>query len=601
MQLTAEQQEVLNTSGNVAINAVAGSGKTTTLVAYAKSRPANSRILYLAFNKTVKAEAVQKFSAAEVANVKVETAHSLAFDYVVKHSNYRVVQGYKSYEWCDMLGIKTGDRHTDFIIANHVNKFISFFCNSKAARVQELNYAGTLSDAKAAAFVKNFHSIIERFTREALAKMDKAEIAVTHDFYLKKFQLVAPVLPYEYILFDEGQDASAAMLDVFLQQPAIKLIVGDVHQRIYGWRYAVKSLQQVDFPVYNLSHSFRFDEEIALIANKILAWKKFLRQSPAVKIIGAGISSAIAATKATLGRTNLSLLLNAIAQWQHGQIKNLYFEGNINSYTFADEGASLYDVLNLYNGKKDKIKDKLIAEMKTMKELEDYIEKTEDSSLAMIVEVVKEFGNKLPSLINELKTNHTVSKEDADMIFSTVHRCKGMEYDEVTLLSDFINEEKLKRYITQYGGDKMNEADRNRLAEEINILYVAATRAKNKLIIPAEINPLRSIEMAQPQQTVINIGKNYQRSRYHDEPVSIGWQMHGSTAGNNNRSQLKYNFSKKPGNHGKRWTDDDENTLVELFGKGISIREIANELARGEKGIRQKLINMGLLNEEDVV
>jgi F-box protein, helicase, 18 len=119
-----------------------------------------------------------------------------------------------------------------------------------------------------------------------------------------------------------------------------------------------------------------------------------------------------------------------------------------------------------------------------MKELEDYIEKTEDNSLAMIVEVVKEFGNKFPSLINELKTNHSGNKEDANMIFSTVHRCKGMEYDEVTLLNDFINEEKLKKYIEKYGGDKINKTDKNRLAEEINILYVAATRAKNKLIIP---------------------------------------------------------------------------------------------------------------------
>lgn len=59
-----------------------------------------------------------------------------------------------------------------------------------------------------------------------------------------------------------------------------------------------------------------------------------------------------------------------------------------------------------------------------------------------------------------------------------MHRCKGMEYDEVTLLNDFINEEKLEKYVAQYGGDKMNEADKNRLAEEVNILYVAATRAK---------------------------------------------------------------------------------------------------------------------------
>lgn len=584
MQLTPEQQAVLNTDTNLVINAVAGSGKTTTLIEYAKSRNASSKILYLAFNKTVKTEAVQKFTAAGISNVKVETAHSLAFDHVVKHSHYQVVAGYKSHEWCDILGIKTGDRHADFIVASHVNKFISYFCNSHVVKVQELNYADVVTDIKAKTFVKNFYAVIERLTREALAKMDKGDIAVTHDFYLKKFQLNHPVLSYDYILFDEGQDASAAMLDVFLKQNSIKIIVGDAHQQIYGWRYAINSLQQVDFPVYNLSNSFRFDDEVALVANKILAWKKQLHQVPAVKIIGAGVPSDTLITKATLGRTNLGLLFNAIAQWQHGQLNKLYFEGNINSYTFADEGASLYDVLNLFNSKRDKIKDKLIAEMKSMKELEDYIEKTEDNSLGMIVEVVKEFGNKLPGLISELKQHHTATKEEADRIFSTVHRCKGMEYDEVTLLNDFINEEKLEKYIAQYGGDKMIEADKNRLAEEVNILYVAATRAKNKLIMPAEINPLRSIELATPVaqlQSNNRYGKNFIDDRDFFSPQY-------AKPGN------------KTTNHGKRWTDEEEDMLEELYKTGTSIKEIAKKLGRGENGVRIKLMNLDLLDDADV-
>ncbi len=86
MQLTPEQQALINTNHNLVINAVAGSGKTTTLIEYAKSRPVASRILYLAFNKTVKTEAQQKFVTAGLQNVKVETAHSLAFDHVIKHS-----------------------------------------------------------------------------------------------------------------------------------------------------------------------------------------------------------------------------------------------------------------------------------------------------------------------------------------------------------------------------------------------------------------------------------------------------------------------------------------------------------------------------------
>jgi len=499
MQLTDEQQAIIQTNENIVINAVAGSGKTTTLIEYAKTRSSNKRILYLAFNRSVKTEAEQKFAAAGLKNVKVETAHSLAFDAIVKMSGYSLNQGYKSYEWVELLNIDTGDLHVDYIIASHINKFISLFCNSTATRVQELNYNDVITDPKAQQFVNNFYSVIEQFTRQALAKMDKGSIAITHDFYLKKFQLSEPKLPYDYILFDEGQDASGAMLDVFLKQPATKVIVGDIHQQIYGWRFAINSLLKTDFPFYNLSNSFRFNDEIALIANKILAWKKYLDQPKAVKVIGAGTESEFSFTKATLARTNLSLLMNAVAQWQQGSIKKVFFEGKMSSYTFADEGASLYDILNLYNGKHDKIRDKLIAGMKTMKELEDYIEKTEDNSLSVIVDVVKEYGNELPHLVSQLKENEVTDKQKADMVFSTVHRCKGMEYDEVTLLSDFINEEKLQKYIGEKGGNKMSGWDKNRLIEEINVLYVAATRAKNKLMIPPEINPLQSIQVTQPE------------------------------------------------------------------------------------------------------
>lgn len=586
MQLTNEQLAVIGTDEDIVINAVAGSGKTTTLVEYARSRAANTKILYLAFNKTVKTEAIQKFEKAGLNNVKVETAHSLAYDHIVKFSQYKVVPEYKSYELCELLDIKTGDQQTDFIVASHVNKFISYFCNSAVEKVQDLNYLNAITDPTAQKFVDNFYRAIEKFTRKALSKMDKAEMVVTHDFYLKKFQLSKPTLNYDYILFDEGQDASAAMLDVFLNQKAIKVIVGDAHQQIYSWRYAINSLQRVSFPAYNLSTSFRFDDEIALVANKVLNWKKHLQLPAATKILGTGQPADIQ-TKTTLGRTNLSLLVNAIAKWQHGEIKSVFFEGNINTYTFADEGASLYDVLNLYNGKTDKIRDKLIGTMQSMRDLEDYIRKTEDNSLAMIVDVVKEFGNRLPALINELKANHTVRKEDADMIFSTVHRCKGMEYDEVTLLNDFINESKLKKYIEQSGGDKINDANKNRLSEEVNILYVAVTRARSRLIIPPEINPMQSVQLATTPPAILSSPyKKYSFDVERDPYFVQKYERIGSM---------------KSSNRGKKWTDEDEQLLEELHNKGVSLDEIAKQLQRGSYGVRIKLVNMGLMDEgEDI-
>ncbi len=60
MELTGEQRAIIHSTGDIRINAVAGSGKTTTIIEYAKARPKSSRILYLAFNKSVKLEAIRK-------------------------------------------------------------------------------------------------------------------------------------------------------------------------------------------------------------------------------------------------------------------------------------------------------------------------------------------------------------------------------------------------------------------------------------------------------------------------------------------------------------------------------------------------------------
>ena len=86
MQLTKEQTSIISSDGNIKINAVAGSGKTTTIISYAESRPKKSKILYLAFNKSVKLEASKKFKSKKLFNVDVQTAHSLAFKHTVPKS-----------------------------------------------------------------------------------------------------------------------------------------------------------------------------------------------------------------------------------------------------------------------------------------------------------------------------------------------------------------------------------------------------------------------------------------------------------------------------------------------------------------------------------
>ncbi len=592
MKITQEQEDIINSSGDIKINAVAGSGKTTTIIEYAKARPATAKILYLAFNKSVKLEAIKKFAAKGLTNVTIETAHSLAYKNIVFRHQYKVrAQGYKTHEIAALLGLQgNGEKHHEYVIANHINKFIALFCNSDKLKVQEVNYLDTISDAKAKTFVKTFYHFIATQTRQLLAKMDKGEIEITHDFYLKKFQLQNPVLAFDYILFDEGQDASPAMLDIFLKQPAVKVIVGDTHQQIYSWRYAVNSLEKTSFTTFNLSHSFRFGANIANLATQVLFWKDAITETKPLVIKGLGINTDTK-TKAVIGRTNLGLLLKAIEYvTEKKNINKIYFEGNFNSYTYADEGASLYDVLNLQNNKRALIKDALIKSMASIKDLEEYIEKTEDAQLGMMLEIVKEYGNDIYDIIKTIKQKQVENdeKEKAEVIFSTVHRCKGMEYDAVHLVKDFITEDKVQRQAHELDND---EKKINKLNEEINLLYVAITRTKNTLHIPEELLPADFPKLAQ-----IHIIKK-------EEPKEIKPVVIETAKKRSNFSKYRGTSDKtysvelvrtKQGETYKPWTPEQDEKLTQLFKNNTSDSEIIKHFGRNAGAIRARLRKLGL-------
>lgn len=586
MNLTNEQYEIINSTGNIKINAVAGSGKTTTIVEYAQARPKTSKFLYLAFNKSVKLEAKKKFTDRGLNNVTVETAHSLAFRHIVRGTNYKVRGlGYKTHEIAEILKIKgSGEKHIEYIIANHINKFASYYCNNDKLKVQELNYLEIVTEPKAEAFVSTHYNYIEKQTREFLRKMDSGEIEITHDFYLKKFQLSNPQLHYDYILFDEGQDASAVMLDVFFKQKATKVIVGDTHQQIYGWRFAVNSLEKADFKSLKLSTSFRFSQNIADLAVNVLHWKNIIGNEFVFEISGKGTPKSVK-SKAVVARTNLALLSKAIEYVKERNVKSVYFEGNINSYFYADEGASLFDVLSLYNSKHKLIKDRLLQSMKDVEELEEYIQKTEDLQLGMLVEIVKEYGNEIPKIIKELKEKHIKDdeKENAEIIFSTVHRCKGMEYDSIQIANDFITEEKLEKLVN----DKKKNVDYAKLNEEINLLYVAITRAKSSLyipedLIPVDFTPSEEVHVMRIVHEAENGTEQKQQLKVKQNLDNVG------KAYSVEEIRTKHKEAYKP------WTIKQDDELTVMYCEGVNIKDIAKHFGRTTGAIRSRIKKLEL-------
>jgi superfamily I DNA/RNA helicase len=274
-------------------------------------------------------------------------------------------------------------------------------------------------------------------------------------------------------------------------------------------------------------------------------------------------------------------------------VQKLYFEGNIHSYTYADEGASLYDVLNLYNGKHDRIRDQLVGSMKSMEDLEDYIEKTEDVQLGMMVELVKEYGNEIPSLIKELKSKHVEDndKETAEMVFSTVHRAKGMEYDAVQLVEDFINEPKLEKLKADaaLSGEQINGIKWN---EEINLLYVAITRTRGWLRIPESLLPKEF--PPSPQIQVIKPPKKEEKkaesrttgtvNRFRKKQVS---RENDSNAYSYTEKRLAHKNNYTP------WTSDQDEELRELFFRESSLAEMAEHFGRNKGSILSRLKKLG--------
>lgn len=283
------------------------------------------------------------------------------------------------------------------------------------------------------------------------------------------------------------QDASEIMLEIFKKQKCKKIVVGDEHQQIYSWRNAVNSLDKVEGKIFKLTKSFRFEQNIADLAINVIKWKKDLYIDNTVgnfNILGCGVLGDIK-TKAVIARTNLFLITYAIDNAVlRNKIKNPYFEGGFSGYSINSMYTPLNDFKNISKKRYSKIKMPKLKDIKSMVELEKFIEMTEDVLLSQALALYETYGDKLTTYISELKEVCVESKEDADYIFTTAHKSKGMEYDSVILLDDFKSKSDFSVMIAK---SENKEVTKKLVNEEINLLYVAITRSKGVIKLPEKI------------------------------------------------------------------------------------------------------------------
>ena len=494
MILTEEQKQILSTKTDMVIEARAGTGKTTTLIEFSLQEEKDKK-LYLAFNKSISEEAKVKFADRKVKNISISTAHGLAYKSIIIGKQYKLGYNLSTYHLAKHLKT-TGTQAANKIVTHSIRKF-DIFCNSAVDSVDDIVYKDYIDLERSSKFYSEHRSSVDKYAKQIWDDMVSKKLDCTHSFYLKLYQLSKPVLNQDIIMLDEAQDANPVILDIFFNQKCRKVMVGDNHQAIYSWRGAINALKLApeNWSKLQLTESFRFPQEIADLGLEVLSFKEGKEESfdfSKLRLIGKGTSTKIE-TKAIISRSNIALLEKMIVS------KNLYrkpfVEGGLDSLLQTNSGVSLTDIFYLKRGEKDKIQNFFVKNFKTLDELLDYYEDVDDQSINSFCNFIKKFENSLLVELDALKKRLSDSKEYADYIFSTIHKAKGNEWDEVTILSPDNFEDgfpiKVPNAITQKGRDgkvinieltdEEKEIKRKQWIEELNIYYVAVTRAKVKL------------------------------------------------------------------------------------------------------------------------
>jgi len=467
IHLTIEQQLIvacdLAPGESLKVVAFAGTGKTSTLVEYAYARP-HLRFLYLAFNKSVQLEAAQKFPG----NVTARTSHSLAFGVKGYPHKDRLVSGFRASTVMDALELeKFEDAKFTIDTLNHY--LIS--ASPKVAR-QHIPYQAKPFYEQIKAPMPDFVALANRLGRLMCDNSDE-RIGMLHDGYLKLYQLSNPILHYDCILLDEAQDINPVTSAFVMVQarPGYKpkassiIIVGDTHQQIYSFRGAKDTLENIQTTkTLFLTQSFRFDNKVARIANMVLGIFKGERK----KVVGTSLAKTGKPEwdpdhYTVIARTNAAIFDKAAKLCR---TKKIGFIGGINGYRLG----TIQDVYHLYAHQHNRIMDPFIKRFADYSDLKSYIEAVEDVELQSVCRVVENYTFSIPGLIRIIKEK-AVDAKDAQVLLTTAHKSKGLEWPNVHLMGDF-----------QPLMDKDNLVDPKGLEpDEFNLVYVAMTRTISRL------------------------------------------------------------------------------------------------------------------------
>lgn len=465
---TGEQQAAIDafaTGDNVTIVAGAGSGKTSTLRFLADSAP-GKRGLYLAFNRSVRDDAVRRFAGT---GVEPLTVNQLAYRAYGQASRERMsMKRLYPHEKMRALGMeKKFPMGTSFVswqkVLRLTQQTLETFCRSFRPEIEldMVTLPPTIlgpkhdRDALKASIVKyaklwwddwmNPNGLIEH----------------SHSTYMKRWALDEPQLPYDYLLVDEAQDLEPLTRGILLGQDTQVVTVGDPNQAIYGWRGASDALNDFAGIRTHLTQSFRFGDAIAEEAN---FWLALLESDMRIQGLPGKKSSVWASERrpeAVLTRTNGGAMQEIIESQSHGLAVGV--AGERKKTELVDLAKAALDLQ-----REGKTKHRELDDFTSWADVIAFVEDDgADSEIAALVKVVDKYG--APAVVKAMEG--TVPIDRADQTVSTVHVAKGLEWFHVRISDDF----------REPGTDKDTGEQKPLEAEEARLAYVAVTRAERHL------------------------------------------------------------------------------------------------------------------------
>lgn len=491
-QASPEQKEILHAvcykPDNLIIQACAGSGKTTTLKLVCEVLDPHMRILAVCFNKNT----AEEFGKKLPRNVDSRTLHSVGMRAVMAWSR---CHGKERPKVENSKAAAILDDECDYFLEcgwtePQVNGFKKDL-NSLVDRVRE-----TMTDPDNPVRVR---AIAEQFgldvTEEAikhlpiLLKIHRAERSALSyaDMIDHPVHFNLPLPGYDVILIDEAQDLNPLQLELIRRLANVMgariIAVGDKRQAIYAWRGAdSKSMDRIKdlfrCEEYPLSVCYRCSRAVVLSAQQVVGKECIQAAEGAVR--GAVMEYAVDKLSDNLdGLRDGDLVVCRTSAPLVAPCFEIIRDGRKAVIRGRDIGKGLLDLVKKIRKAKSVVDlESFVLMLKgySLKEIDRLRKKKQLGALAVFEDkvdtliVLTEICETLPELRTHIED--VFSNETEGVVFSTIHKAKGLESNTVMFLAPELIPHRMV----------LRSNDPELLLQEENLDYVARTRAKESLL-----------------------------------------------------------------------------------------------------------------------